>query len=451
MISPLLPGQAPSAAAPPSGQASIAPAKPDSSANVPLSTTVDEVSLDMAVRTKHNKPVLDLKPSQLTVTDAGSPVQLTSLRLVAADSGSQHLVTFVFDRLDPNASKRARAMAENVLGVFPEKGFTFAVLQVNGRLRLLQPYTADRALIDTAIADATPAKLAAPVGDLTPAEKTLTTTVDSDALGVGSEGRAEGKLILSALEESQRILEDRHGSPSMAGLEALVESNRLLTGRKFILYFSEIINPNSDIGDSLQSIIGMANRAGVTICVLDTSPINAQARSSQQASMASSILSGGNAFLGLGNLPGSGPALSPFGQPGTGNALAGVHNASGFEFGDADVRESPVARMATGTGGVYIGATGGYNRQLQRLHEDLTSWYQATWAPPIEKYNGAFRPIVVRSLRKDAVIRSRSGYFAVPPTESTGIRPFEMPLLNILADSHASHRYWISCRSPASG
>jgi VWFA-related protein len=430
VLSPLLPAQAPPGA-PSGGQALALPAKPDSSASLPLSTIVDEVSLDMAVRTKHNKPVLDLEPSQLTVTDAGSPVRLSSLRLVTADSGSEHLVTLVFDQLSRSAAKRARAVAEKILGVFPEKGFSFAVLQVNGRLRLLQPYTPDRGLVDTAITDATPAKPAPPLADLTPAEKTLTTSIQSDSLAVGSEHRAEGKLILSALEESQRILEESHGNPSLAALQAIVLSDRLLTGRKFILYFSEGIGP--DAHDKLQSILGLANRAGVTICVVDANLENPQVRSAQAAAMASSILGGGNSF-GLGTMPGS-TASSAIGQPGTGFGLAAVHNSSGFQFGDVDDPASPLVPLATGTGGIYIGPSGGFDHPLQQLHGDLTSWYQAAWAPQIKSYDGKFRPIAVHSLRKDVVIRARSGYFAVEPTEATGVRPFEMPLLNILAGS----------------
>ena len=374
--------------------------------------------------------LVDLAPSQLTVTDAGSPVQLSALRLVASDSGSEHLVTLVFDRLDPAGAKRARTVAEKVLGVFPEKGFSFAVLQVNGRLRLLQSYTVDRRLVDAAIADATPALPPAPSADLSPAEKALTASIGSYSDALGNEHRAEGKLIFSALEQSQRIQEESHGNPSLAALQAIVLGDRLLTGRKFILYFSEGVGPEAK--DKLQSIIGLANRAGDTICVLDANAQNPQVVSAQSAALASSILSGGNSF-GLGNLPGSSSSTSPFGGPGTAQALAGVHNSSGFEFGDLDNRESPLAPLATGTGGIFVGSSGGFDHQLQQLHGDLTSWYQAEWMPPIKSYNGEFRPIDIHSLRKDVVIRARSGYFAVEPTEATGVRPFEMPLLNILA------------------
>jgi VWFA-related protein len=437
MLLPLTRAQAPSGAT--SGdQAPAAPVTQNSSPTPTLSTTVDEVSFDLTVRTKHNKPVLDLESSQLSVTDAGSPVQLSSLRLVAADSGSQHLVTLVFDRLDSAGAKRARSMAEKILGVFPAKGFSFAVLQVNGRLRLLQPYTEDGKLINAAVADATPATPAPPLTDFTPAEKAMFATAQSDAVALGPDHHAEGKLILSALEESQRILEERHGNPSLAALQALVQSDRLLTGRKFILYFSEGITSKTnvtDISDALQFILGQANRAGVTICVVDTSPVNAEVNSSQQAAVASSTLGSGANSFGLGSTAGTVGTTSSIGEPGTGFNLASVHYTAGFEFGDVDVRESPLAPLATGTGGIYIGGSGAFNHQLEQLHDDLTSWYQASWEPPIKSCNSGFRPIDIHPLRKDVVIRTRSGYFAVPPTEATGVRPFEMPLLNILAGS----------------
>ena len=42
-----------------------------------------EVSLDLVVHDKKNRPVVDLKPEQIAVTDNGSPVRLTSLGLVS--------------------------------------------------------------------------------------------------------------------------------------------------------------------------------------------------------------------------------------------------------------------------------------------------------------------------------------------------------------------------------
>jgi len=438
LFPPVSPAQAPPAGAPVVGQAPAASAAPDSSAGPPLTTTVDEVSLDLTVRTKHNKPVVDLAPAQLAVTDGGSPIQLSTLRLVASTSGSQHLVTLVFDRLDPGPAKTARKMAEKILGAFPEKGYAFAVLEFNGRLRLLQPYTGERRLVDAALADATPATPAPPSVDFTQAEKTLIASDFSDALTLSSQERAEGKLILSALEESQRIIADRRGYPSLGALQALVQSDRLLTGRKFIFYFSEGMASNSDARDTLHSIVALANRAGVTICVVDTNPVDAQMAAAMQASMAMSTLGAGGAIgssstIGVASQGGGGSSGGFTAAPELGPLTA--RNTTAFQYGSMDVGQSPLIALASGTGGFYISASGGSKHQLQQLHDDLTTWYQASWVPPIKNYDGQFRPIDIRPLRKGLVIRARSGYFAVPPSESTEVRPFEMPLLNILAGS----------------
>jgi VWFA-related protein len=439
-LPPLSPAQSP-AATPPSGSQAVASlAAPDSPAAPPLTTTVDEVNLDLTIRTKHNKPILDLQPSQIAVTDDGSPVQLSSLRLVNANSGPEHLVSLVFDRLDPSASKMARKMAERILTAIPDKGYSFAVLQVNGRLRLLQPYTLDRRLVEEAVASATPVLPAPASTDLNPAEKALIASIHSDALTLDSANRAEGKMILSALEQSQQILEGRRGFPSLAALQALVLSDRLVTGRNLIVYFAGRTASSSDARDILHSILGMANRAGVTICVVNADPFNPEANSRMMSSMSSTLLgsgsgSGGNvSSFGVGNLPGSAPS-SGFQPGGFGTAM--VHNVSGFEFGDADTDESPLVPLAIGTGGIYVGDAAGLKHKLEQLHEELTSWYQASWVPPIKNYDGQFRPIRVSALRKDLVIRGRTGYFAVPPTETSGVRPFEVPLLNILSGAAA--------------
>ena len=104
--------------------AQTAQPSPQSPAVPELSTTVDEVSLDLVVRNKKNKPILDLKPSDLAVTDNGSPVSLSDLHLVTGQSTSDHLVTFLFDRLDPAPAKAARDIANKILKAIPDKGYS---------------------------------------------------------------------------------------------------------------------------------------------------------------------------------------------------------------------------------------------------------------------------------------------------------------------------------------
>ena len=110
-----------------------------------------EVSLDLVVHDRKNRPVVDLKPEQIAVTDNGSPVTLTSLRLVSGASEGEHLITLLFDPLDPNSKKRAGDIAAKILKVIPEKGFSLAVLRVEGRLRLQQGFTSDRKVLEQAV------------------------------------------------------------------------------------------------------------------------------------------------------------------------------------------------------------------------------------------------------------------------------------------------------------
>ena len=63
-----------------------------------LHPSVQVVSLDLVVRDRHNKPLLDLKPDQVTVTDNGKPATLTDLRLVNGTPQNEPLITLLFDR-----------------------------------------------------------------------------------------------------------------------------------------------------------------------------------------------------------------------------------------------------------------------------------------------------------------------------------------------------------------
>src|SRR5438876_6381321 len=107
-------------------------------------TSADEVSLDLVVRDKKGRPVLDLRPEDIAVTDSGSEVKISTLRLVTSESDSDHLVAFVFDPLDSVAASNSRDIAAKILKIVPEKGFSFAVLKAEGRLKLYQNYTTNR-------------------------------------------------------------------------------------------------------------------------------------------------------------------------------------------------------------------------------------------------------------------------------------------------------------------
>jgi hypothetical protein len=56
----------------------------------------DEVLIDLVVRDKRNKPVTNLSPADIKVSDAGNPVQLADLHLVTPESGSATTIALLF-------------------------------------------------------------------------------------------------------------------------------------------------------------------------------------------------------------------------------------------------------------------------------------------------------------------------------------------------------------------
>jgi VWFA-related protein len=418
----------------PASPQSATPSTPQPDTTAPsISTTVEEVSLDLVVRNKKNKPVLDLTPADLAITDNGSPVKLSDLHLVNGASQSQHLVTLVFDRLDPGPAKTSRDIAAKILRAIPDKGYSFAILQMNGRLRLIQPYTVNHDLIDKAIVTATSPASGAPPSELTPAERDILSIAQGDSLSVDSTERANAKLLLSGLEESQRILEDQHTYPSLSALLALARTQRQITGRKLVIYFAQGLYADSDARDTINSVVGQANRAGVTLCTVDTNALDQQVSDKMKSAMAVASLGVGSAMSSASALGSGGQARGTNDPTPAGMVTQNAGNMSRLEFDSLEEAKSPLVNLATGTGGIYIKAGANLNRPLQQLHDDLTTYYQAAYVPAIKVYNGQFRPIDIQPLRKGLIIRSRSGYFAIPPENGTGIRPFEVPLLTILA------------------
>jgi VWFA-related protein len=448
--------QAPSASQPQSAQPAAAETggAAQQSETPTLSTNVDEVSLDLVVRTKGGKPILDLKPADLEVTDNGAPVKLSDLRLVTGTSESERLITLVFDRLDPGPAKVARQMAAKILAVIPKAGYSYAVLQMNGRLRLMQPFTTNLDTVNQAIADTTAPKANdKPVAELTPAEKHLMETANGDALLTDYRDRARARLLIAALEESQRTLEDHHDFPSLTALQSLAIAQKQITGRKIIFWFSHGLDASNGIRDAVKNVVGQANRAGVTIICIDTNPMNREAGDAMMAGAAmnsigsltpgtvegAAMQASGKVALGSVGLSQQGISLpSPKVINSGGTTPWGVMedmgaNMEDFEFDSLEGTKSPLGALAKETGGEYFQAGANIKVPLRQLQESLTSYYEAAYAPGVKDYNGAFRPIAIHPLRKGIVVQSRAGYFALPPDNGSGIRPWEVPLLSLLA------------------
>jgi VWFA-related protein len=428
-------------------QASATPAAQSASAArpaAPLSTlqsNVSEVSLDLVVRDRKGRPVPGLSINDLAITDDGTPVKLSGLTVAKVAPDSPRLVTLVFDNLDSAMGKNARTLAARILKDIPTGNFSLSVVYVNGRLRLLQPYTTDRALIDRAVLTATGAPGTNAAADSALAEKTLTaeanttaaTPVAAGQAPVSAADRESARAMMTAIAESQRLAADQpfldlRAVSGFAALTALAHAGEKLPGRKLVIYFSAGVEADTRAYDLVKSSAGAANRAEMSIYPVDLSTLGTAANDEMVVAMAMGSVRTGLAL----NPPAVATQFSAGDTTPVGIRESSSDNTTNLELGDPEGGSSPLSRLAHGTGGRYIPAQMNLSKQIRQLVDDASNFYVATYMPPINDYDGSFRAITVKSLRKDVFVRARSGYFALPPSAATGMRPFELPLLGLL-------------------
>lgn len=426
------------------------PAAPAQSAATPtILTSVDEVTLDMVVRNKKNKPVPDLKLGDITVSDGGTAVKLSDLRVVSGTG--DHLVTMVFDRLEPSAANNARDIAGKILKTMPSTGFSFSVLGVEGRLRLFNEFASDHGTVTKAVAKACQRgevieeqlirKNLSKDDDASEPEKNLIAVAQTGAEVSGARASADrrhlAQVLLAGMEDSQKITQDQHVQPALAALLALARTQREISGRKVIIYFAQGLQIDSNSYDMLRSIVHAANRSGVSIYAVDANALSPEADQGLAAMMAIGGLKSGNAQGGgAATTSGSGSGMQPLPQLPPGLQTQISDTFAKFESGNPSDKGGPLEQLAVSTGGTYISATDNVKKPLRQLVEDMTNYYEASYSPPIQEYDGRFRPVTVTAVRKGLKIKARTGYFALPPNNtSAGIQPFEAPLMKILGES----------------
>jgi VWFA-related protein len=423
------------------------------------------MQLYLVVHDKKERPVLDLKPDDLTITDDGSPVKLGDLRLVDQQQKAKQLVSFVFDpfpeekdgRPQKNSSRieTARTAALKILSMLSESGFEFSVFSIDSRLHLQQGFTSDLNAIETAIQAATGPLASRDQRHAAMSEKEIVSIALSGADSAGRRVSAQERLlaqsIYAALRNSPRIAQDRHISPSLSSILAVVQSQQDLAGRKTIIYLSSMhqdhfndpdkqttaaligsanqppgAGANSTHPDqinqadrqAIESIVGSANLAGVGINVVDGVSLGHHGWRVKAMDAGSE---GVAVMLSQSKIPGRTATL------GSGEGTLDVVE-------DAPV-DTDLKHLAEATGGTYFNGNG--MKAMHQLIGDMTTYYEASFLPRSEEYDGKLHPLAVKPLRTGLRIRTQTGYLALPPPSADGsrVQPFELTLLKLLKES----------------
>ena len=426
-----------------------------------VKTTTEEVLLDIVVRDKKGRPITDLKPEDVTVSDNGVQQTLTSFRLVkGAEAINQtnaatpldplrqaRLVTLAFEPLgEIDQRKMARAAAIDLIKGEQGANVYYSIVVINTRLLVLQQFTKDKDALTAAIEKATggytgqklmaesesiQSELRRQLGGQPGAEQS--TTLLAAASQVASQNTSNGRppadadytrqilvrVMLDMLRMDQAVA-SQGARLSIGALKSLVQGLQAMPGRKSVVYFTSGLYETPELDVPFRNLMSMANRANVTFYSLDTRGVMTRGQNERAT---------GELF---GAAAGSATTVNRTEGAITKDEVFAMDRAE--VSGRANVQLA-IRDLAESTGGFLIGDSNDLRGPLRKVNEEISTYYELTFNPHIQNYDGSFRKLTVGAGRKDLVIHARNGYFALPPeARAMGMENYEVPLLKAISD-----------------
>ena len=245
------------------------------------------------------------------------------------------------------------------------------------------------------------------------------------------------------------------GQLSLYPLLALVKAQAPLAGRKTLLLFSPGLQVPPNLDDVFRTVVSEANRSNVSVYAVDTRGLS-----------------------GKSDLQASAAALREAATTSMNQQMKDAGEATTLgEMQIMDTAESSLrlnvqqtlSDLAEGTGGFLVANANDFAKSVDRLASDIRGYYEIQYSPAVVAFDGGFRQIKLKVTRKDVVLQSRRGYFALPPSDQI-VLPYEMPLFMALSSPTPPHDFahqaaalhfapgpraprrpwWSRCRSPRS-
>ena len=438
---------------------SPAPASPQQPGAV-FRTGTTAVLLDIVVRDKKGRPIRDLRQDEITVLEDGVPREVKTFRLVEGapadatvsaapiEAGVVQpdplrritLVSLVFDHLSQNGRKMAQKAAQDFLKHSIPPGEWVAVFTIDNRLNLIQDFSRDAARLTTAVDRATTTvtretAVAAPGSSREQAPPTPFAQPTSGAVSGASAATAGQSAVEAQFRETIQRMEtlatnietSQRGHATLYPLMALAKAQGGLEGRKAILFFSEGLQVPTSVEEIFQSTISEANRANVSLYTIDARGLDT----------GRDLAAAGAALDKAGRV--SQQAMAKRGAGGT--SMDEVQNDDLVLSTFRSSTQTALRELAESTGGTLIANTNDLGKGLDRVTTDLSSYYEIAYAPQSTEADGKFRKIEVKVARKGVDVTSRSGYFALPATDTAPLMPYELPLLAAAATTPAPHAF----------
>lgn len=296
---------------------------------------------------------------------------------------------------------------------------TVAVFAVTNGLRLLQTFTHDKAKLISAVENAYSASTASKNLEQSDIAKGIEENREEIRGLEGSTAPGDmvrAQLARRALEQFLKLrsqLSVQQARPILAALAAICEAQRTISGKKTLVMFSQGFVASSALEWQVQSMIDIANRANVSIYIID-----------------SAGLKGGGTKSGsyvpespLGGVSASASAESRIRTVGGENVFDHVQHEG------LDREQDILFRIAGDSGGKFIKGTNDIAKGLNQIDEEVRARYTLAYYSTDQNYDGSFRKLKVEARRPGANVISRSGFFAVASDDAVPLSHADRKLL----------------------
>jgi VWFA-related protein len=434
----------------------------------PVTTEQDEVikvnanlvNLDVIVKDKKGKPITDLKAEDFTVSENGTPQKIeffdstlttTGETVKPGDTASVQTVTRVpgaFPRniialvLDGQSTELAnlKHVREGMVKYIRERitdTDSVALFSISGGLKLLQSFTQDKARLIAAVENAYDSSIVSKTSE----SRDIAANIDSlrDKIAAGPSGSIPSSPAAGAMGSAmaqkmiaERMLEQyiqfrsalsaQQTRPVLAALAAIAEGLRSVPGKKTLVMFSQGFVAPEALDWQVQSTIDIANRANVAMYIIDATG-----------------LTGGTPTSGA--LGGNSPLAAISGdtdmehrrRAGAGESVFDIARQEGLNR-----QHDLLYRISEDTGGHFLKNTNDIAGGLERIDAEIRSRYTLAYRSTDPNFDGSFRKVKIEVRRPDAVVFTRSGYYAIPPAQVIPFSPEDRKLLANFADLKAN-------------
>ena len=351
------------------------------------------------------------------------------------------LVTLVFERLGDSARRIAKDAALDLIKGEQAQNVYFAVVAIDTQLFVLQEFTTNRDELKKAVAKATSGQYSTYAAESDRIKTSLRETAGragepggpratpatpqaaGEAAAADFIERRTAEIMLEMLRFDSSFSREEGTRMSIFSLLSLVRGQYSLPGRKSIIYFSEGMWIPTHLDEPFRSISSEANRGNVTFYPVDTRGVMTW---SQNQSAADELRNAARQTAS--------DTTSTEGRVSKEQIMASDRAESSMR----NNVQLPLRTLAESTGGFLIGDSNDLRGPLKQVNEEVSSYYEVTYNPGIQSYDGSFRKTEVSVSRKDVVLQARNGYFALPlNVRGPAMLPYEVALLKAIETTPA--------------